>query len=414
MTIIPVQRSFGQTHLEITPSVSVSEEYNDNIDLDASDEKSDYITRVSPGVMLSWLSRDSELSITYMPSFVWYAQETEDETITHSGTVALGHNVTENLRFDLTDTIIRSDEPLEETEDIEGARETREKYWRNSSHAAFMYIFGPGKTSTIGYDHSYLKNDAEDVDDGRIQSPYVEMTYAFNIKHSVDFHYGYTMADFWRDDMPPGGEAAGDDYEGHEAGMTYTYNITPHNAISMTYDLTTRQFKGTEEDYKVHDISVGYDHAFSPELSFVLGAGYFIEDNDYSDDETGISYDVALTKLFERGSFILGGAGGWDEAYLEAERRGFSRYWSVNTGAEYEVFESVTGYAGATYREDKDEDNREWKSFSGNCGLTWEFMRWFSLSLDYAYTERDDDFSSEDYKVNQILLILTAERLFRL
>jgi len=51
--------------------------------------------------------------------------------------------------------------------------------------------------------------------------------------------------------------------------------------------------------------------------------------------------------------------------------------------------------------------------FTGNAGLRWTFLRWFSLSLDYRYAQRDSDISvGEDYKSNRVALILSASRLF--
>ena len=40
-------------------------------------------------------------------------------------------------------------------------------------------------------------------------------------------------------------------------------------------------------------------------------------------------------------------------------------------------------------------------------------MRRFSLSLDYTYSERDDDINTSDYTDNRVMLTLTAGRLYR-
>ena len=182
----------------------------------------------------------------------------------------------------------------------------------------------------------------------------------------------------------------------------------------MGYHYANRDFDGLTGDYEVQEGSVGFEQAFSPDLSVSVGAGYFAVENERSDDESGLTYEASLIKRFARGSFAIGGSGGWDEAYLEAERRGLTRYWSGNTRLEYRILEPLSGYAGGLYRQDKrDLDNRDWKTLRGNCGLAWDFHRWFSFSLDYAYSQRDDDVDVDDYKANRVMLILTGSRLFQ-
>ena len=416
---LPVHSSFAQFHYELTPSISVSETYDDNIYLNSSDETSDYITEVTPGLSLNILSQNTQLELTYAPTFVRYDDEDENNTVRHSGTLILGHDLTQHLRFDLTDTYIFSEEPLEETEGIEAPRVTpdeRYTYQRNIGTASLRYLFGAENVLTVGYTHSLLDNEDVELsepiipDDGTIQTPFATLAYWFNVKNGLELDYEYVKAGFDRkDDFEPE-----DDYTGHGTGIRYLYRFTPHTTGSVGYDYTTRDFDGLEEDYEVHEGSAGFDHTFSPDLSVSLVGGYFVQKNDYSDDETGATYEASLMKTFSRGSFTIGGSGGWDEAYLEAERRGFTRYWSANASIEYQILEPLMGYAGGSYRTDEDDaDDREWTTWRGNCGLTWDFLRWYALSLDYTYADRDDDVDTDDYTVNRVMLRLTASRLFR-
>jgi len=236
------------------------------------------------------------------------------------------------------------------------------------------------------------------------------MTYWFNMKNGVDLSYGYTKAIFTRDDgLPPE-----DDYDGNEAGISYIHRFSRQTRASAGYVFTNRTFEGTTEDYEVHEASVDLGHEFSADLSLNLGIGYFWQHNEVSENETGYTYDALLQKRFNRGSFAIGGSGGWDEAYLEAERRGFTRFWSANTSIEYRLLQRLTCYAGASFRHDRDSANRDWETVSGNGGLRLGFLRWFSAALDYSYAERDDDVNTEDYKVNRVMLTLTATKPERL
>ncbi|MBW2002200.1 MAG: outer membrane beta-barrel protein, partial [Deltaproteobacteria bacterium] len=93
--------------------------------------------------------------------------------------------------------------------------------------------------------------------------------------------------------------------------------------------------------------------------------------------------------------------------------RGFTRYWSSDSSIEYLFMQDLNGYAGGSYRQDRDSADREWKTWRANCGLRFMFMRWFSLSLDYSYAQRDDDIDAEDYTDNRVMLTLSASKLYR-
>ncbi len=401
--------SFSQTQIELTPSVSVSEVYDDNIDLDADNEKSDYITTVSPGLELHVLSEKTDFGLSYAPTFVWYKDYDDNNTTRHSGALTLLQELSEHWRFELSDTYIKSEEPLEETEGITGFRRTRNTYQRNRGNAAFYYTFGPDNVLNFGYRHYWLENDDLMLDDSTEQSPYASMTYWFNTRNGLELSYSYTTVDFSRDDNFP----LDDDYDGHAPGIRYLRRFSPHTTGFVGYTYTTRDFDGVTEDYDVHDGSVGIEHAFSPDLSLSADVGYFVRKKEFSDEDEGPTFHASLIKRFERGTLDLEGDGGWDETYMDAEDRGFTKFWSVLAHFEYRLLESLNTYVGGSYRWEEDDLDLISKTWRGNCGLSWDFHRWFSLALDYTYANRDDDMEADDYKVNRVMLRLTGSRLFR-
>jgi len=395
--------------VELTPRISLSQVYDDNIYLDNANEKSAYRATALPGINMIISSINRSLSLDYSPTWVYYDEYDENNTVRHAGTLAFWQNIAEHLRFNLTDTYLKSEEPLEETEGVEVVRSTRSTYKRNTGSASFLYQFGPEDTVTFGYRHSLLENEDVTLDDGKIQNSFGNMTYWFDIKNSLELNYEFTDANFSRDD----GARAGDDYTGHGAGIRYIYRFTQNTNGSIGYTVMTRDFDGLTEDYDIHEGSIGFEHALSSDISLSLGGGYFTQKNERSDDETGYSYNASLAKRFQRGSFSIGAQGGWDEAYLEAERRGFTRYWGADSRLEYIFMQDLNGYAGGSYRRDEDSADREWKTWRANCGLRLMFMRWFSLSLGYLYAQRDDDFDAGDYTDNRVMLTLSASKLYR-
>ncbi|MFC1535502.1 hypothetical protein ACFL7M_19325 [Thermodesulfobacteriota bacterium] len=399
----------AQYHYEITPSISLNETFDDNIYLDRTNEVSDFITTLSPAITMSIIAEKNDFLFRYSPSLVWYNSENRNNTVRQSGTLTYGHDLTEHVKFDLTDTYLQSEEPIEETEGVEGVRRDRNTYQRNTGRASLRFRFGPENDFVVGYGHSLLENDDIALDDGITQDPFANLTYWFNVKNGLELNYQYSKADFTRDD----GTMAGDDYDGNTSGIRYIYRFSPQTTGAIGYNYSDRDFEGLTEDYKVHDGNIDFEHALSKNLSLALGGGYFIQKNALSDDGKGFSYDASMDMQFKGGHFTIGGDGGWDEAYLEAERRGFIKYWGINTNITIQFTETLDNYLGATYRKNKDADSRRWSNLSANYGFRWAFSRRFSLAVEYSCSARDDDVNTGDYNVNRVMLVLTGSRLFR-
>jgi len=404
-----VSTGSAQHRFEITPSISASETYDDNIYLTPNHETSDYITTVTPRLSLALVKQYTRLEVAYAPSFVWYQDENDNNTTRHNASLTFGQQLGRYLRFDLTDTFYKTEEPIEEAENIIGVRHTRRTYWRNSGEARMSYQFGAENTLAAGYRQSYLENNDPTVDDGREQTPFATVTFWLNRENGLRLGYEYKKADFWREQG-----TAGDDYTGNSGSITYMHRFGPHVTTSLGYTYTDRDFDGDTEDYKIHEGNFTYAQTFSPNLSLSLGLGYFVQDNEVSDNETGYSYNLSVTRqIGQHTTMIVGGAGGWNEAYLEAERRGFSKYWSWNARIEHQLAQPLSCFLGGSYRNDKDDTARRWKTIRGNVGLRYSFLRWYSAGLEYTYAKRDDDVNADDYTDNMVMFTISAAKLMR-
>jgi hypothetical protein len=409
LIIFSFSSAWSQTKYEFTPGIAAGLTYDDNINLSSTNPISDYITTVSPSILLNILSEKNNLNLSYVPTFVWYGQQEERDIIRHAASMAFGSDLKQHLRFDLADTYLRSDDPIADPGDLAGDRDTRNLYQRNAFNTGLTYNFGRENMLGVGYRNNLVENEDVTLDDSRSQDPYANLTYWFGIKDGFELGYEFTDADFSRDDEL----IASDNFKGNTATLRYIRRFNPHTSGFLGYIFTDRNFKGLTEDYKVNEILVGFDHAFTRDMSLSLSGGYFIWKRQVSKDEDDYTYSAVFTKTFDRGSFSIGGDGGWDEDFLVRARRGFIRYWSANTGVQYQLLEKLNGSAGIVYRREKDQDNQEREIRRGTIGLGWAFLQWLTLSLDYVYADRDDDIDTLDYTNNRITLRLAAGKLYR-
>jgi len=412
LVLLFIAPASAQYQYELTPAVTVGATYDDNIFLSPFEEVDDYIGTVTPSIDFNILSERTDLALRYAPTFVWYDDRDDLNTTRHLGNITWGQELTQHLRFDLTDTYINSEDPLEDEFDVQAIRRTRNKYWVNNGRASLGYIFGAENRLNVGYGNQYRENDEITLDDSMVQTPFGNVTYWFNVKNGMEVTYQYTDVDYSREE----GLALADDYTGHAPGVRYIRRFSPHSNGYIGYRYTTRDFDGITEDYDVHDGYVGLEHAFSPQYSIAASGGYFIRVNDVSEDQDGPTFSVSLIRNFARGSVEIGGDGGWGEEYLTrgvGSTGGFTEYYGGYARLRYQIFEPVSVYAGGSYRHDKDELDFRSDVIRGNCGVTWTFLRWFSLRLDYTYADRDDDIELNSYTDNRVSLSLTGAKPFR-
>jgi hypothetical protein len=394
---------FAQRQVELIPSISVRGTYDDNIFLDNRDERSEYLTAVTPAITLNLLSENTKLGMNYQPTFVWYADYSENNTTRHQGTVSWEQQLSESVSLSLSDTYLNSEDPLEDVEDLDAERLTRNKYWTNRGRASLGFVFGAENRLDVGYRRWDRENTDPTLNDNTTHIPFMSLTYWFDIKNGIRLDYSYRDASYSLDD----------DFTGHEPGVRYLRRFSPQSVGYLSYTYTTRDYDGRTEDYVVHAAAVGLDHAFTPEYSISVRLGQYYRVNDVSDNNYGPNSAFFLTRAFARGSITVGADGGWEDVYVRRAVSGFRKYYGGSARANFRILERVTLFAGASYRWSEDDRDIVEKNIRGDCGVRWSFMRYASLSLSYRYADRNSDIVRDSYTNNRVMLLLNVSKPYR-
>jgi hypothetical protein len=404
--------AFAEFNYQLTPGIAVSEDYNDNLFLSETDEVSDYITGITPSLSFDIITEPTNLQFYYAPTFVFYRDNKQYDTTRQLATLTWGQGLSKHLRFDLKDTYYRSEQPIEYSDVVVGVRKTRQTYQRNLGEISGSFLFGPENKFSLGYSVNHVVNEDPTIDNGRVQNLPANLAYWFNVRNGLELNYQYTKADFSRDVG-----VAQDDFTGNAGGARYIYRFNPHSSIFVGYNITTRDFDVLPADFDVNEGLAGLEHSFTPNVSLSLSGGYFkVDFKEFDDSETGPTYSALLTTRFERGTFTIGGAGGWwfYGEYIDPQNRGVTKYYRGDARIEYELAERFSIYAGGFYRLDSDViTNREWDIWRGNAGINWNFLRYCTLSLDYRYANRNDDVDTEDYRNNRVMFIFSISKWYR-
>jgi hypothetical protein len=267
-----VQADLGDILSKFSPSISVQEEYNDNLDLAPKNKKNDFITTVYPGIKFSANETKYGMDLDYRLGLVFYAKETDRNYIGHAGTLNAWYTLGRRLTFRARDYLIRSEESREQEytpgalpdQYLLGTQRARAIYLRNVFEPSIDYQFGKENRFSLNYRSNIYKNQDPLYQDSREDFVNPRFTYWFNVRNGVSLEYGLTLGQFERSS----------DLTGHMATGRYTYRFNPRTSIFGDVAILRRDFKSPSIDYDVYRPSLGISHEFSPTLSGRAQLGY--------------------------------------------------------------------------------------------------------------------------------------------
>ena len=416
----------GAYKIEVTPSISIKGEYDDNVTLLNKNPISDYTTTVSPGLKINASSGSNGLDLDYEFGWVKYHKRTRNDYTQHRGNLKFWQKIGRHLTFELTDSYIKSNDYLAAIDQFpvtQRVAHTLEAYQRNDARAALDFQFGPQNHFVVGYIYNILDNDDPSLEDAREQGPFATLSYWFTQKNGLDLSYEnvryvYDQPDYyidWRD------------LDAHNMRGAYVHQFGVRTGASVYYSLSIRKSIDFPIQYEIHNAGASFDHSFSPSTSLSLSLGYYRPTGNTSLPGTpaldpGVTSTIRLEKTFQRGSVGLGASTGWDDGLMEIVPRGFTKFGTVVGSVDYQPVEKINVFANASYRKNS-YANEEIdirlnqatgdETYTGRCGVDWTFYRWFSLGLLYTYTNRISSDPDNEFVNNRIGLTLTAQKPFK-
>jgi len=399
----------------LTPRISIQEQYDDNIYLEPENEDSDWITVVSPGISLDLETPDTTMNLDYEAGFSFYQDDTNMNSTRHQGRVAWDQRLTRYLTLNISDTFVRSEDPIWEAEGrIEEIARERGIYYRNSGEASLSYEFGAEDQITAGYRNRYI-DDRFGLDEDSVGlEGFLALDTWFTPQFGTNITSRYNRAEFELEEW--------DDFEQYGAGLTINYRWQPTRRLYARYDLLYQDFEGEPtayqtDDYRVHQGALGIGVTLGPNTDFNIEGGYFLQDYLNGDENDGVTFNGSFTTRTQRLSMSLAASGGYDQDYFSAENLGSFKYRQVLGTANYLLTESVRIFGSASYRwedfleTDPDRKDEVWR---GTAGLSFSFWRWLTLSLEGTHSQRDSDYSRMEFDDNRVMLRLTGAYPYQL
>lgn len=386
--LFPTSGLYGQI-LTLTPSLSVSERYDDNIFQQSSNTEDDFVTTLTPGLRLRYNpSADTLFDLDYRIAIERFADHTDQNQISHLGFFRFDSALTRLISLNVRDRLVITEEQEDrvvEIDDATGLRpvsdQARRRTIRNRGNAALDVRIAPRIIVGLLLDSLFVDVDVPDEVD--------------EFRYTVGLNIGYLT------------------------------HIARESRVSLDYKMTFHNFDENEPvpsedeqaDFDVQTMSINFRHAFNPKLLGDFAVGYSMTSSDDSgiDEDTALTAQVRITRTLRTGQIVLG--------YLRGFTSGAGEGGSViadtfTLSASAHVTPKITTSLEANvsffdFRQEGGDDRYFWTI---RPALTYQMLRFwnFVLSYDVASTQFDnpDEADRLDQRLRFTSRFILRDQLF--
>jgi len=375
--------ALAQTVL-VTPSLSVSESYDDNVRLTPTNRQDDFVTNVIPRLRLE--ARDYPWYVTFDGSVQaqYYARQTELNTTTDNWTVGgtAGYRLSPTVNLSLTDTYVRS---------------------LNTGTVGVQpgVITGPQTSALTGVPSGIVTGRFTST--SNTVSPAV--SYQITSRTGVNARYSFGTI---RSDAP-----GAVDSDTHEAGLSLEHQLTPRTAGTLSYTFDRFQTKGLP-DRDSHSPRIGFVFAYSPTIRFSTDTGVlFVQRADGSEEVTWAS-STRYEQAFKQGQLSLG----YDRTASVAGVLGIpSVTQTLTVLASYQPLRDLTLNLQSSLSDIKSSGGggtrADFLVSSAALRVSYRVLRWLAVEAQYQYLRQEDRSGPLSLDRNVFFFGLTASDQFR-
>ena len=401
LLLIALSGSSAAAAVTFYPRLSVETSYTDNVDLVPDNEEHDFITTISPGFDLGLTGRKHESTLSYTPSWALYSRFSEYNEMRHNASLAAMQEITRSTRIELSNDYVYTEDPAYDTEDPISevdttVRRDREPYQSNSTDASLIHQFGPEDSIELGYRYYFLKNDDPRYEDSDNQEPRLRITYwPVANRYGIETEVSYTDRSF--DDS--------EDYDDTFSRMRLIHRVSRHLDVYLEYAQEWTNYVDDGVDYTVYNPLAGFTWAASANFSLNASLGYFIQEDDNDEEESGLSGSLeGIYSWRDRHTLSILADYGYDQSDSGAETLGFTEYYGVTASLDYQLgrrlFSSFRlAYERNSYTEvEPERDDDIWRA---NASLTYQALPWMGVEVGYAFRDLSSDVEINDYTENR-------------
>lgn len=417
--IPPVHAEF---EYDISPTLHLQEQYDDNILLTSSSRKSDLISTISPGFSLLLSHPRFNLACNYFHSFVYFKNNPQfDYNDSNNVNFNLETSLTEHVKFLLIENYERSNDPQLTDYSGQNIQQNapqniqqnvqqnsvgfRSLHTQNNISPQLEYRFGPEDTIKFTYRNTSYQQE------GPGNSDYTEhfydgiLTYWFNDTYGANLQYSQDRGNF---------QVQTDDFESNRIAPRLIYRFSRQAEVFADYSYTGTDFKqqdAANPDYFLNDFDAGFKISPLSTVKVEGKLGYYWRNGHDSTSKQGFIYRLWGEKSFSAGAVFLDSQGGATENYFGVRDSGFYEFWLVSTGYTYNYKDILTfradgsfanyDYIQAPLQRMQNISQRKDDVWRGNILLGYNITSFLTFEIEYKYIDQVSNRKTDSYIDNQ-------------
>lgn len=393
---------------QIHPYISVSGEYDDNINLTSNNKINDFITTILPGIKFSNMDVKSGIDLDVSAGFVFYDKNPNLNYISGNGSLYAKYMTSEHVNFYLNESFSRSDNPREQEYFTSAADNKyvlstitqRSVYSRNVFAPTVEYQFGQESRIGVNYRNNIYQTEAS-VSENSIENyinPFI--TYWFDKRNGVHLDYAYTNGDF----------EASPDLNGQKVTARYMNRLNQKATAFVEGAYTNQSFSISSMDYNIYEPSVGLTYIFTSTLTASAQIGYYwMEYLNQDPKYNGLTFKVDLANTDVRTTYVLSVQGGYTEDYFTSQNLGFQKYYRATGSIKHNLEKRFSiGCLGSIERVEFVGQERIDTIWGVGASASYQPLKWLTLSLEISHNANESNSSVNEYIDNKGILKLTA------
>jgi hypothetical protein len=377
----------------VRPSITVGEEYNDNIFLTGQRQRTeDYITRVRPSFGLVYEAPVWRWDINYALNYFYYAKQTRDEETTHD-LDAKGHieAIKDFFFLDMSERYRRVS--VDFAEDY-----TKQSLFLNQTDSNVLtvnpyFVLRPQSRLdlTLGYVYTNTWYDEEGLVDKSENSGYLDASLSVSPKTTLIAGYRFTRVD---SDLL--------DFDRHEVHVGATHEYAEGSRIYFRVGNSWVAFDQVDIRYSKIFWKAGIVREFRPVSVRVETARDYLENPEGNANRVD-SYSLSLSKTLERTNLRVSS---YLAEYRDIETRVLdTRSYGGSLDVKYDISRLVTGSLDFSFEKfERRLRDSYTRLILTNFRVDYRAAEHLTLALVYRYTDSySPRIPGEKYRNNRVM-----------
>lgn len=385
--------------IEFKPSLTISEEYNDNIFETVSNKRGEFITRVLPGFSSRYQAALWNWDVGYTFDFRNYARSSRGNEYNHDAAVRGGIVLVKDFMFlDVSESYHRVTTDVSRTAATESSLFLNQTDQNTAVISPYMlWRLGDNNTLKTGYRYTevrYMGNGVETFEHGGT----ADFSHEFSPKFSLSTGYGFTYL-----------ESQPTRYTKHDLYGGLRYEYADRSFVFARAGNSWQQFRHDgNKDYVFWNAGITHDAGFAV-ATIETKVQTSIDPLSATTKET--SYSGRIEKTLPRG--MLGFSTSYSKFDNTQTTSTNQRRLTLNGTGRVELWEGLNANLAVTADRYFDATVSGFPyHLNAVTGLSYAFIRDLTLSLNYNFDTQRKGFASSSGAIVTNRVIVEVRKVF--